>query len=320
VPSTGVSTALCAECDRCFHLSVCARAHVRVPLQDSEEQMTVTVKDGTARLKTPLLVLAIDAQGAKAVLELKTARSDSARAMLAACRFCKSELTVEESATSEVLGIGKVCSEALCQQRATECCNKLHSCGHPCGGVAGEEICLPCLEGCDTNISHFADSDDFCQICWTEPLSAAPSIRLGCGHVVHYNCAKALIAHRWNGPVISFSPWSQCPSCKATIDHPLLEELMAPIRELKGDVERKALMRLEFEKKDKDPEIVEAGGAFHRNPVGFALKKYNYYMCYKCEKPYFGGERDCGAAAGAAANADDYDPSELVCAVRPNPN
>lgn len=56
------------------------------------------------------------------------------------------------------------------------------------------------------------------------------------------------------------------------------------------------------------------GGAFHDDPVGFALKKYNYYMCYKCEKPYFGGERDCGAGAGA--NADDYDPSELVCAVR----
>ena len=34
-------------------------------------------------------------------------------------------------------------------------------------------------------------------------------------------------------------------------------ELMAPIRELKSDIERKALMRLEFEKKDKDPEIVE---------------------------------------------------------------
>ena len=91
---------LCAECDRCFHLSVSARPHVRVPLQESEEQMAVTVQDGTARLKTPLLVLAIDAEGAKAVLELKTARADSAQ--LATCRFCKLELTAEQAASSEV--------------------------------------------------------------------------------------------------------------------------------------------------------------------------------------------------------------------------
>ena len=47
---------------------------------------------------------------------------------------------------------------------------------------------MPCLEGCDTTITHYADADDFCQICWTESLSAAPSIRLGCGHVMHYHC------------------------------------------------------------------------------------------------------------------------------------
>ena len=110
--------------------------------------------------------------------------------------------------------------------------------------------------------------------------------------------------------MISFAPWSQCPTCKVTIDHPLLEELMAPVRLLKEEVERKALMRLEFEKKDKDPEIVEEGGAFFGKPAAFALNKYNYYMCCKCDKPYFGGERDCGAGAAG----DDFDPQELVCA------
>jgi E3 ubiquitin-protein ligase MYCBP2 len=88
----------------------------------------------------------------------------------------------------QVEGLANVCLEALCVQRASECCKKVHPCGHPCGGVAGEEICMPCLEGCDTTITHYADADDFCQICWTESLSAAPSIRLGCGHVMHYHC------------------------------------------------------------------------------------------------------------------------------------
>eukprot|EP01046_Picozoa_sp_COSAG06_P056034 COSAG06_NODE_10477_length_1675_cov_1.320862_2_plen_176_part_00 len=167
--------------------------------------------------------------------------------------------------------MANVCTEALCVQRASECCKKVHPCGHPCGGVAGEEICMPCLEGCDTTITHYADADDFCQICWTESLSAAPSIRLGCGHVMHYHCgvflllhpptkqtsasccvtrclsrfgpltthssllsvfvvlllllvcivvavallfktptAKELIAHRWNGPVIRYTPKPLC--------------------------------------------------------------------------------------------------------------
>lgn len=173
-------------------------------------------------------------------------------------------------------------------------------------------------------------------------LRQAPSIRLGCGHVVHYHCAKDLIAHRWNGPVIRYSTQTLSNAClasstttttrycnlslqkhvcnlteislsvslavlhlgrsvrvaklrliihcwkvssntpsncnhtavpgrlevditssclTASISDTFLSrrcaELMAPIRELKSDVERKALMRLEFEKKDKDPEIVE---------------------------------------------------------------
>ena len=65
----------------------------------------------------------------------------------------------------------------------------------------------------------------------------------------------------------------------------------------------------EFEKKDKDPEIVEEGGQFFGRGLDFAMDKYNYYMCFKCQKPYFGGERACGAGGG-----DDYDPTELVCA------
>ena len=52
---------------------------------------------------------------------------------------------------------------------------------------------------------------------------------------------------------------------------------MAPVRQLKAEVERKAVMRLEFEKKDKDPEIVEEGGAFYGDPTGFALNKSVQY-------------------------------------------
>eukprot|EP00487_Bulimina_marginata_P003646 TRINITY_DN18776_c0_g1_i1.p1 TRINITY_DN18776_c0_g1~~TRINITY_DN18776_c0_g1_i1.p1 ORF type:complete len:128 (+),score=0.17 TRINITY_DN18776_c0_g1_i1:44-385(+) len=39
------------------------------------------------------------------------------------------------------------------------------------------------------------------------------------------------------------------------------------------------------------------------------MNKYAYYMCYKCNQPYYGGEAACAAAQGAK----NFDPSELLC-------
>ena len=206
-------------------------------------------------------------------------------------------------------GLQNVCDSTSCAQLAKLTCCKIHPCGHPCGGCVDETLCLPCLHGCDDSLPHFCDADDFCQICWTDSLRAAPAIRLDCGHVVHYACVREMVERRWNGPAISFSPWSQCPSCKVELSHPLLEDLMEPARLLRREVERLATMRLEFEKKVEDPAITEKGGQFYQNPTAFALNKYNYYICFKCSRPYFGGERACERAAGG-----DFDPSELVCA------
>eukprot|EP00455_Lapot_gusevi_P044756 TRINITY_DN5635_c0_g1_i6.p1 TRINITY_DN5635_c0_g1~~TRINITY_DN5635_c0_g1_i6.p1 ORF type:complete len:177 (-),score=28.94 TRINITY_DN5635_c0_g1_i6:137-667(-) len=69
-------------------------------------------------------------------------------------------------------------------------------------------------------------------------------------------------------------------------------------------------MRLEYEKLNTHPEIVEEGGRFHNNPRGFALHRYAYYLCFKCQKPYYGGLRECAEARGS----DNFDPSELMCA------
>lgn len=58
-------------------------------------------------------------------------------------------------------------------------CSKTHPCGHPCGGVKNEELCLPCLHGCDKSTSCLKqDADDMCMICFTEALSAAPAVQV----------------------------------------------------------------------------------------------------------------------------------------------
>lgn len=40
----------------------------------------------------------------------------------------------------------------------------------------------------------------------------------------------------------------------------------------------------------------------------YAMDRYAYYVCYKCNKAYYGGEARCDAEMG-----DKYNPQELVC-------
>ncbi len=67
------------------------------------------------------------------------------------------------------------------------------------------------------------------------------------------------------------------------IDHAVLRGGLEPIRALYEDVKRKALMRLEYEGLHRAEAIVTAGTRFHRDPAGFAMERYAYYVCFKCE-------------------------------------
>jgi E3 ubiquitin-protein ligase MYCBP2 len=143
------------------------------------------------------------------------------------------------------------------------------------------------------------DADDFCQICWTENLASGPCLQMQCG--------TELMQRRWPGPEIKFG-FMDCPCCKAELVHPSLEGVMEPIRLMKEDVSRKALMRLEFENKHKDAEVTDKDSKYFEDPTAYAMHKYNYYQCFKCSKPYFGGEAVCGGAAQDTFNAE-----ELIC-------
>lgn len=60
--------------------------------------------------------------------------------------------------------------------------------------------------------------------------------------------------------------------------------MLDPIRNLKEDVKRKALMRLEYEGLDKAEAITTPGARFYQDPAGFAMDRYAYYVCFKCRK------------------------------------
>lgn len=198
-------------------------------------------------------------------------------------------------------------SETCVRERARNSCKKVLTCGHVCAGVKDEETCPPCLHGCDISVSQRAG--DNCIICYTDELSAAPVIMLECTHLFHLHCVNRVLDNKWVGARITFS-FSMCPICKTPMQHKRLQTSLKPILELNDDVRRKALTRLSFEKLDKCDDIVKPSGRFYNNAEGYAMDRYCYYQCFKCQTAYFGGTVECQAQA---EGEDKYDPKELIC-------
>lgn len=73
-------------------------------------------------------------------------------------------------------------------------------------------------------------ADDFCPICWVDPLGAAPSLLLSCGHVVHAACAKEKVQQGYPGPEISFA-YLRCPVCPELMNHlSLVRDMFKPLQ------------------------------------------------------------------------------------------
>ncbi|XP_062862093.1 E3 ubiquitin-protein ligase MYCBP2 isoform X11 [Trichomycterus rosablanca] len=295
---------LCTDCDRFLHLHRRTRSHQRQVFKEEEEAIKVDLHEGCGRTKLFWLMALADSKTMKAMVEFREHTGKPASSSSDACRFCGTRNGTELSA------VGSVCSDPDCQEYAKLACSKTHACGHPCGGVKNEELCLPCLHGCDKSTGCLKqDADDMCMICFTEALSAAPAVQLDCSHVFHLQCTRRVLENRWLGPRITFG-FMSCPICKNKINHSVIKDLLDPIKELYEDVRRKALMRLEYEGLHKSEAITMPGARFYNDPAGFAMNRYAYYVCYKCKKAYFGGEARCDAEAG---QGDDYDPRELIC-------
>ena len=141
-----------------------------------------------------------------------------------------------------------------------------------------------------------------------EGLKDAPCLTLvgPCKHTFHYTCLLKKLESRWPGARVGFE-FKGCPVCKQEINHPALNAVLGPINELEANIKERALQRLQYEGRQSDPAIVNKDGAFHNDPVGFAMKQYLFYMCYKCKKPYFAGGAQCQEAQ------QQFDAAELVC-------
>ena len=62
-------------------------------------------------------------------------------------------------------------------------------------------------------------------------------IKTLCGHHVHVRCAKSMIEKMWTGTRVTFN-YLRCCACRAPLNHPLLNDVMAPHLAIKDDVSR----------------------------------------------------------------------------------
>lgn len=215
------------------------------------------------------------------------------------CRYC----------SKVIQSVRPVCSDKACLELYENSCKNILGCGHQCFGVQGETECLPCIEEECSNGG--ASLHDYCAICYTDGLGAAPCVKLICSHLLHFHCLNTFLDKRWVGPRITFN-FAKCPHCKEWAqvpDNPVIAQKMLAILELYDDIRQKGIKRLKFEGMENDARLKDPDDHYYGKPEIYALDRFAYYECFKCKQPYFGGKKECEENRDRAG----YNPEELVC-------
>ena len=67
-----------------------------------------------------------------------------------------------------------------------------------------------------------------------------------------------------------------------------------------------AFQRAKHEGIDKDKELRDPDHKYYNDLLGYAMDQLNYFICFKCKNPYFGGKKQC-------AGMENFKPEDLVC-------
>ena len=95
-------------------------------------------------------------------------------------------------------------------------------------------------------------------------------------------------------------------------ESPLQTKMLENLQKLEV-VKSKALDRLKYEAKDKDPRLFNPQDPFFSKPLDYAIAIYSYYECFKCKGPYFGGLKRCEDMLEVQGLDKPFKPTELIC-------
>eukprot|EP00485_Elphidium_margaritaceum_P006820 CAMPEP_0202698210 /NCGR_PEP_ID=MMETSP1385-20130828/11478_1 /ASSEMBLY_ACC=CAM_ASM_000861 /TAXON_ID=933848 /ORGANISM="Elphidium margaritaceum" /LENGTH=810 /DNA_ID=CAMNT_0049354861 /DNA_START=95 /DNA_END=2527 /DNA_ORIENTATION=+ len=228
------------------------------------------------------------------------------------CRFCEKTLDASNMAERDPNlgpGLDNVCNSHECKEKRNWSCDRVLPCGHNCIGLRGHD-CIPCLSPkCLPKNADLTD-EEFCNICWVDPLRAAPCVKLGCKHYFHFLCLWQKIDRKWPAARITFG-FLNCPLCKQQIHHPALEPVTKQYYDLYAEIEKDAIERVKIEGLQHDKKLTDPNSPYHNNLSKYAMDRLAFYPCSKCKKPYFGGMKACEEAG--LEQAENYKQEHLVC-------
>ena len=207
--------------------------------------------------------------------------------------------------------------------------------------MQGESSCLPCLnKRCQDAIVKVkvaraeneekrakakrafvnGSEDDLCSICYTESLAEQPCVRLACKHIFHASCLHKMITYGSNSSSLKIQfGHLDCPACKKEIqlkyEVSLLGDELKTQSKAKAEVQNLARKTAVQEGLHRARPVLEQGSSFYGKPVEYAMYQCNFYKCFHCKKPYFGGMRNCEEEAMAQGNDIGLTKEDLDCGV-----
>ncbi|EFA85407.1 hypothetical protein PPL_02410 [Heterostelium album PN500] len=122
----------------------------------------------------------------------------------------------------------------------------------------------------------------------------------------HYECCKKKLVNKWNSSRISFG-FMKCALCSQNIVHESLKDELDPILELYDKIKTKGIQRLVSYGPEKGVDLKDPKCKWYKNEELYVMERLSYFPCFKCKKPYFGGEKACGE------NNVDFKAEELLC-------
>ena len=106
----------------------------------------------------------------------------------------------------------------------------------------------------------------------------------------------------------------ECQSCKGIMsskNNPVMEGILKQQIDLFENVKKMTLERMKFEGISNDKRLSDPQDTYFNKPLEFGLRKIAYYFCFKCNRPYFAGLREC--RGNDNDNDREHDPKDLIC-------
>ena len=208
------------------------------------------------------------------------------------CRFCKepmnevSQEEVERARKANKLS-PNICSSCTPQIQLLAV-GYYASCSHPFAHHFSQSAPRLCYHPqCVTQRGGGQNEEEDCCICHAEPLAARTIVTLDCGHVFHYECVQQRFERRWEG-AIQFG-FCECPLCLIPFtNNAIITPHLTAISQLKTDLLLRVQNQLKVEQMWPPPIPLDDTPLLR-----YALSKFNYYLCSRCNSPYYGGKRVC---------------------------